>query len=819
MGSLHARRPLFLPPARAGRTPLTLTLLIIVGLMALAACAHGRFTGDGGSWLDAPALDLWVDAEGGLPPSVEVTRGDEAGVFRVTFSLDSTHRGERCSVAGEFNDWNADEHPLERTADGRWRGEVLLHAGAWRYKFCLDGSRWFPDPENPEKEDDGFASENSILRLGALGHPEELEGGVGDGSIETAALEHDPSIPLYLHRLRRDRVDMVRIRYRTLARDVEGVTLHARVSGQSLAMVPVLSPAPFQYWQVDVAAADDTYAFTLRDGERVVRDPREFDLRPAELACPESPDWAKEAIWYQIFPERFRNGNRDNDPADVREWTSDWNEPAPFEGRDGQTFWEFYVYSRMYGGDLQGIEEALDHLEDLGVNALYLNPVFQAEGPHKYNATDFRHIDTGFGAGEDFGEATRDERIDDPSTWTFTPSDRLFLDFLKTVKGRGFRVVLDAVFNHVGVLHPAFRDLQERGAESPFSDWFQVESFEPFRYHGWAGFGELPVFAKDGEGFAAEGVKEHVFAVTRRWMDPDGDGDPSDGIDGWRLDVPGEVPRPFWEEWRALVKGINPDAVIIGEIWGRADRWLDGRTFDSVMNYRFAEPVISWIGDVEKRITATELDRRLLELRLAYPAESSFAMMNLVNSHDTDRLASMLLNPDRPYDRSNQIQRDDSYNSGRPDPVHFQKARLVALFQMTYVGAPMVFYGDEVGMWGADDPTNRQPMLWDDLGPNDDPDVYRLPEQHDHYRAVIGLRRRFRALRLGGYRTLLADDARRLLVFERTLGDERLVIALNAGEHETSFHPSETDPDASWTSAFGGDEGPIPAVSGRVWTT
>ena len=572
-------------------------------------------------------------------------------------------------------------------------------------------------------------------------------------------------------------------------------------------------------------AAPLGYRFAVRDGELGRLDPREHVLDPAELPEIRTPDWAKEAIWYQIFPERFRNGDPTNDPELTRRWTSDWNEPAAFEGEDGQTFWEFYVYQRMYGGDLKGIADRLDHLQELGVDAIYLNPIFQAEGPHKYNATDFRHVDTAFGAGEDHAAATANEDLADPSTWTWTPSDRLFLDFLAECKARGFRVILDAVFNHVGVMNPAFRDVQERGEESAFADWFRVRSWQPFEYVGWAGFGELPVFAKSATGFASEAVKEHVFAVTRRWMDPDGDGDPSDGIDGWRLDVPGEIAPEFWAEWRALVKSINPDAYISGEIWDRADRWLDGRTFDAVMNYRFAEPVVAWVGNIERKLSVTELDRQLLELRLAYPAEVSFALMNLVDSHDTDRIASMLLNPDRPFDRSNQIQRADDYNSGRPHPIHFARQRLIALAQMTYVGAPMIYYGDEVGMWGADDPTNRQPMLWRDL------ETLRPAGgglHHEGHFAVlprgVALRRAHAALRMGSFETVITDEDQDLWVFERVLGDDSVLVAPDAVRGGRAIRAARAaGRDALGERARGRGRGPRRLgagadLFGRVWS-
>lgn len=772
-------------------------LFLVIALCIAASPALGATD----AWLDLEPLRLDGEQTQGLPDSVTAVATETVGVWRVTFSFGSDESAASCAVAGEFNHWSEESNPMERTSDGRWRVDLELASGVYRYKICLDGSRWIPDPENGENEDDGFASQNSILRLGALGRPDMLSG--FEGGVQVAALGHDPARPKYAHRIRGGQM---RLRYRTLADDLQSVTVHVR-GRDGVPMRPIESPAPFQYWQADIEVGEETieYAFGMRDGDTVVRDPRTFTVDGSAMPEVTTPAWTQGAVWYQIFPERFRNGSEGNDPSPVRGWTSDWDVPADFEGQDGQTFWEFYVYHRMYGGDIAGIEEKLDYIVELGVTALYLNPVFHADGPHKYNATDFRHIDTGFGAGEDYYESTKSEDMLDPATWTWTPSDVVFLDFLKAAKSRGLRVIIDAVFNHVGVQHPAFRDVQETGASSRFADWFKIRSFEPFEYSGWAGFGELPAFAKSETGFASEAVKEHIFAVTRRWMDPDGDGDPSDGIDGWRLDVPMELPREFWEEWRTYVKSINPDAYISGEIWDRADQWVDGHTFDAVMNYRFAEPVVAWVGNIDRKISVSEIDQRLLELRVAYPNEVTFSLMNLVDSHDTDRVASMLLNPDRPYDRSNQIQRCDEYNAGRPDDKHFAQVRLVALLQMTYVGAPMVFYGDEVGMWGADDPTNRQPMVWKDLEPYEkSSEVFVMDDHLAAYREMIGLRKSYPALRLGSMHTLIADDAQDLWVFERRTEAQVILVALNASSNGATFELPEAD--GEWRQVYGGEQ-------------
>ena len=422
----------------------------------------------------------------------------------------------------------------------------------------------------------------------------------------------------------------------------------------------------------------------------------------------------------------------------------------------------------------RGGRDRLDHLASLGVTAIYFNPVFEAESHHKYESTDYRHVDTSLGAGEDWEAVAAKEDLSDPSTWSWSPSDRLFLDLVEACHERGMKVVIDGVWNHVGQRHPAFADVLARGPESPYADWFDVVSWKPFVHRGWAGFDDLPVFKKDANGLASDAVVEHIHAVTRRWMDPNGDGDPSDGVDGWRLDVPMEIPMPFWDEWRQVVKSINPDAYLSGEVWDRADAWLDGRRFDAVMNYRFADAAVAWIGFEERKITPTELDRRLAELRLAYPAEATYALMNLVGSHDTDRLVSMFLNPDRRYDADNREQDGVGYLNRKPDPIHYRRARLAALFQMTYVGAPMIYYGDEVGMWGPDDPSNRKPMLWADLEPYDRKEAGVDEEHLAHYRAIGQLRRAHPALRTGSFETLVTNDQQDLFVFLREDADERI---------------------------------------------
>ena len=573
------------------------------------------------------------------------------------------------------------------------------------------------------------------------------------------------------------------------------------------------------------------YTFLFSDGAMQLSDERIYSLTTSSDAMFRTPEWAKDAVWYQIMLERFRDGDAKNDPQPCRPWRSEWYGTSPWEGQNGNTFYKWDVFSRHYGGDLAGLRDKLGYLKELGINAIYLNPIFQAPSHHKYNATNFVHVDESFGTQGDYAKAEAVENLLDPKTWTWTPTDLLFLEVLKEAKKLGIRVILDGVFNHVGTTHPAFRDVQAKHEASAYKDWFSIRSWEPFEYDGWAGFLELPVFRKNDQGFTSEEVKQHIFNVTRRWMDPNGDGDPSDGIDGWRLDVPNEVAMPFWFEWRALVKSMNPDAYIVGEIWKRADQWLDGRSFDAVMNYPFAETIIQWIRDRNHKINVSEMDRRLAELRRAYPAESTYVLQNLVDSHDTDRLVSKMRHPDSQYDKGNREQENPAYLGGKPSSEEYRKARLIALVQMVYVGAPMVYYGDEVGMWGADDPTNRKPMLWKDLEPYEKSDENFVDEVHlDWYRRIISLRQAHPALRRGSFETVLNDDAQDTWIFLRSLAGENILVAINASSNEVQIDLSHTSVGTRrghWQTIFGGegasvsdDQFPrvsVPALSGRIW--
>ncbi len=534
-----------------------------------------------------------------------------------------------------------------------------------------------------------------------------------------------------------------------------------------------------------------------------------------------TPAWAREAIWYQIFPERFRNGDKNNDPklADIRgawphdlsepwqihPWTSDWYRLQPYEQANGKDFW-FNVQRRRYGGDLAGIIEKIPYLKDLGINAIYLNPVFMAPSSHKYDGATYHHIDPTFGPDPQGDlKIISSETPHDPTTWQWTSADRLMLQLIRQLHSNGIRVIFDGVFNHMGINSFAFQDVLKNQQNSPYHDWFDIISWEDpikkskFKYRGWFGVKELPELREDANGIVA-GPREYIFAATRRWMDPDGDGHPQDGIDGWRLDVAFCVAHPFWKAWRQRVKSINPEAYLTAEVVDPPEiikPYVQGDEFDAVMNYNFAFICSEYFIDEQKQIATTVFDRRLAELRGAFTPCVTAVMQNLYDSHDTNRLASHIVNRDKYsmrqwgafYEKTKGA--NPNYDTRKPSPEEYAVQKLMAIFQMTYLGAPMIYYGDEVGMWGANDPCCRKPMIWDDLEyepesvlpdgrPRDVVDSVSVNQDLlQHYKKLIHIRRRFKTLNHGEYRTLLADDQRKIFIFERSLPQQRIVIAIN----------------------------------------
>ena len=551
------------------------------------------------------------------------------------------------------------------------------------------------------------------------------------------------------------------------------------------------------------------------------------------------PQWAKKVIWYQIFPERFRNGNPNvgpkledqegaypfdtSEPWEIHPWGSDWYKLQPWEKKNKNDIWR-NIRRRRYGGDLQGIIDKLDYLQDLGIDAIYLNPIFYSPSHHLYDTIMHHHIQPSFGPDPEGDKQLIAKEIpDDPTTWHWTSADLLFLKLIEELKKRGMYIIIDGVFNHVSFKNFAFQDVLKNGKKSRFADWFHIDwqqyEKDPSSkfYRSWCGVRDLPELRKVGgkitdifeneceailpDGDIAEGPKKYIFEITKRWMRPVVNGKEYQGIDGWRLDASYWIGHKFWKDWRKLVKSLNPNAFIIGEVIKKledVEQYLQGDEFDAIMNYHFAQYSAEYFIYTCGQLKPSQFDKQLRELRNKFSTDTTYTMQNLFDSHDTPRLASQIANPcvqrlrewHSPHNCGSREQ-NTGFNTFKPNSEHYQLMKLMIIFQFTYVGAPYIYYGTEVGMWGADDPCCRKPMLWDDIQYEDEcylPDgtkrenCDKVEINHEilnHYKKLIKIRKNNIALQLGDFQTIITDDKKQIYAFERNYKGQKIIVILN----------------------------------------
>jgi glycosidase len=582
-----------------------------------------------------------------------------------------------------------------------------------------------------------------------------------------------------------------------------------------------------------------------------------------------SPPWATEAVFYQIFPERFCNGDPSNDPTResleqpvkagsswrISSWTADWYSRDDWEKELGPDFYRNGVLDRRYGGDLQGVIDKLDYLSDLGINAIYFNPLFYSRSLHKYDGNSYHHIDPHFGPDPQGDLKIINRESEDAKTWQWTAADKLFLELLKQCHARGIHVIIDGVFNHTGRDFFAFKDIRKNQAHSRYKDWYVITSFDDprtkrneFDYKGWWGYKSLPVFAATADRRDMyPGPKAYIFEATKRWMQPRGKR--ADGIDGWRLDVAEERPPKFWSDWNALVRQLNPDAYTTAEIWKNAADFIKKDGFSASMNYNaFAVPVKGFL--IDNNVAPSKFAQLLDDRRKQFPPAAAAVMQNLVDSHDTDRLASMIVNGEGTvyktgeefdFNQHNNPASSETYEIRKPNERERNIQRLVVLLQMTYVGAPMIYYGDEAGMWGGGDPDDRMPMVWadqtdepqasDPRGREREADEVKFDDElFKFYKEAIALRRQHDALNHGEFTFLTSDDVQRAIVFSRRSAKETLLVAINRGDEDARIgvHLSsgeltpifvtrgETESVKSQV-AVGGAELILPALTGAVF--
>jgi glycosidase len=413
------------------------------------------------------------------------------------------------------------------------------------------------------------------------------------------------------------------------------------------------------------------------------------------------PTWVQDAIFYQIFPDRFYNGDPRNDPPGVYPWG------AP------------PTHDTFVGGDLAGISAKMPYLLDLGINAIYLNPIFASPSTHHYDTHDYFRIDRRLG------------------------NLRTFQRLAHQAHQQGIHIILDGVFNHCGRSFFAFQDVLRNGPASPYVDWFYIQGFPlhayeehlPPNYLGWWNLRSLPKLNA-----ANPAVREYIFSIARYWLEQ--------GADGWRLDVPNEIDDDaFWREFRAVVKNTDPAAYIVGEIWHDGQRWLQGDQFDGITQYELRTLLLEWLAEGKYRSLA--FARRLQALLDRYRPEILHAQLNVLGSHDTVRLMTAVQGDER-------------------------TARLLWLFLMTWPGAPCIYYGDEVGMTGGADPECRGCFSWDERVWNRDLRAF--------IQRLIHLRKGLTALRRGATRILLTHSPHNLYAHGRGEGQESAVLVLNAGD-------------------------------------
>ena len=839
-------------------------------------------------------------------------------------------KADKVEIAGNFNNWKPDTEPIHHFEGTNYEVTLASPEGVYEYKYLIDG-KWYPGNENKKL----IIGENGALfAQGDLGTGKFVYEAI-DKNTNLKAIVHNYDSLQYFNKLSDSEYEF---KIRTQMNDVErayiSIVLHEEDNYEMIYELERYQDKTngFDYFERIINFGKEAtkllYYFILEDnGSRAYFNGTTLSYsKPKRLVVNTTskdiqlfnvPNWAKEAIWYNIFPDRFYNGNHYNDPIfnefgpeafkpnrlheqnfveeykweksnnvishfDRNRWTADFKEQVIWEKLGEREIDYSLKYARMYGGDLQGIKEKIPYMKELGINAVWLNPVFFSYQNHKYGANDFRHISPDFGtiktSGSTHGveinrnnkygnksyvdvlgnKATTSSELkllevnlkgesrgkngygetEDPATWVWTESDLIMVDLIKEFHKNGIRVIFDGVFNHSSSEHWTFNMVLADGENSKYKDWYKFTDFgqhvpitddmsdeQAFEtlianrkrtiYNAWGGFDSLPEFNTFNQEY-----KEYIFNITRKWMcGPDGKESENwmedDGIDGWRLDVPNCLENQnFWNEWREVVKGSKKDSYITAELWGNASGDINGgNKFDTVMNYEWLKTVIGFFinqsreGGVRYKLKAQDFFNELREKRTWYPYQALQASQNLNGSHDTDRLYSRIVNDviGRNLEEGKQLEK--GYNGIRPDlasnnhpnttidwrnsPIKPKDIlKLISIFQMTYIGAPMLFYGDEVGMWGATDPYCRKPMLWKEFLYDNEKnpshinqnEVYEQKVDSDlfeWYKKLIRIRLENKTLVYGKFREMFADNDREIIVYERVIEDHLIIVVIN----------------------------------------
>ena len=873
-------------------------------------------------------IDIYVE----YSPSKKTFSLTKMKFYRMNLNISDfgLEKADKVEIAGNFNGWKPDTEPIYHFEGTNYEVTLASPEGVYEYKYLIDG-KWYPENRNSKLV---IGENGALFAQGDLGTGKFVYEAI-DKNTNLKAIVHKYDSLQYFNKLSDSEYEF---KIRTQMNDVErayiSIVLHEEDNYEMIYELERYQDKTngFDYFERIINFGKEAkkllYYFILEDNgtrayfngttlsyskpKRLVVNTTSKDIQLFNV-----PNWAKEAIWYNIFPDRFYNGNHYNDPIfnefgpeafkpnilheqnfveeykweksnnvishfDRNRWTSDFREQTIWEKLGEREIDYSLKYARMYGGDLQGIKEKIPYMKELGINAVWLNPVFFSYQNHKYGANDFRHISPDFGTiktsrethgveinrnnkygnksyvdvlgnkattsselkllevnlkGENRGKNGYGE-TEDPATWVWTESDLIMVDLIKEFHKNGIRVIFDGVFNHSSSEHWTFNMVLADGENSKYKDWYKFTDFgqhvpitddmsdeQAFEtlianrkrtiYNAWGGFDSLPEFNTFNQEY-----KEYIFNITRKWMyGPDGKESENwmedDGIDGWRLDVPNCLENQnFWNEWREVVKGSKKDSYITAELWGNASGDINGgNKFDTVMNYEWLKTVIGFFinqsreGGVRYKLKAQDFFNELREKRTWYPYQALQASQNLNGSHDTDRLYSRIVNDviGRNLEEGKQLEK--GYNGIRPDlasnnhpnttidwrnsPIKPKDIlKLISIFQMTYIGAPMLFYGDEVGMWGATDPYCRKPMLWKEFLYDNEKnpshinqnEVYEQKVDSDlfeWYKKLIRIRLENKTLVYGKFREVFADNERDVIAYERVIEDQLIIVVIN----------------------------------------
>ena len=488
-----------------------------------------------------------------------------------------------------------------------------------------------------------------------------------------------------------------------------------------ITMELVASDANHDYWQAVVESLYNRvyYYFLLDDGDeqiyyygdiftnRLVDDRSQYFKLPfnhrADIA--RVPKWVENAVVYNIFPDSFATG-----------YKNITNEPTKLKYMDQD------VHGKL-GGTLTGIKENIDYLLELGVNCVYLNPIFVAGEYHKYDLLDYYHIDPCFGG------------------------DKAFKELVDELHKNNIRIIIDGVFNHCGWYFFAFDDVVKNQEKSKYVDWFYGLKFPVIRPDNPEDYPTYECFAYERMmpklNTANKEVREYFCNVGKYWAK-------EFQIDGWRLDVASEVDDMFWREFRKAVKEVNPEIILVGEVWESANHWLKGDMFDSAMNYDLRKHCNLFFA--EESIDAAEFSGRITNMLMRYKLQITPAQMNLLDSHDVSRFLSLC--------------------NGNVD-----RYKLAVLFQMIFVGMPTVFYGNEQGIQGILEEEYRHPMTWDNQN----------QELFDYFKTLIEMRKKYSVFGNGSFAVTKAEQNSKFIVFVRENESECVTIIMNLNKKSKSY--------------------------------